>query len=353
MPYSNTVDSYLPLKSIELATKKYQEYFENSCISNNFIRDLVKRKLIKSRSFANIDYVHPAMFTDWLIEHKNKDGRPYQKEGYMDAIDIRKDFKETTSYYAFLPNDIEVLLENNLIGNSVLLEKKKRYILRDELDSFYKKDKLYCHSDIVNLVHTYLHETFGIISVKIEDVLGFDIDNIGSLVYRSYITPIYFSENKTNNSYLSTDREVNNCLLKLKQIIRKNAIIQNQKHIEEGFHFRLKEALTQKALLVNRLKPFHPPSLKKRKSYKQELQRKFTAINEFKKFLQDEVEFIDINTDLNEFIKQLKNYIPSGYGIPIYQNTFTSGLHINKVSVPFDKKIEMYEEALLEHKKIF
>jgi len=351
MPYSNTVDSYLPLKSIEVATKEYQEYFENTHVTKNFIQDLVKRKLLKSRSFANILYIHPSMFDNWLIEHKSKDGRPYQKEDYMDAIDIRKDFEETELYYHFMPKDIEILLENNLIGNSVLLEKKKKYILRDELDSFYEKDKVFCHVDIVNLVSTYIYEIFGVTSIKLEEILGFDIDNIGSLIYRDYITPTYFSDSKTNNAYLSTKPAVDLCLSKLKKLIQKNAKIENQKQIEEGFHFRFTNALTHKALLMNKLKPFNVLSLSKRNQYRQQLQKKFTTVNEFKKFLQHEIEFIDINTNLKDFISQLKELVPFDHDKSIQSINFKR--HLDKVSIPFDREIEMYEEALLDNKNIY
>lgn len=351
MPYFNTVDSYLPLKSIEVATKEYQEYFENTHVTKNFIQDLVKRKLIKSRSFSNIPYVHPTMFDDWLIEHKNKDGRPYQKEDYMDAIDIRKDFELTEAYYNFQPKDIEVLLENNLIGASVLLEKNTRYILRNELDLFYSKEKLFCHTDIVNLLHTYIYETFGATSVDISDILGFDIDKQGSLVQKGYIKPTYSSSSKINHAYLSTEQAVNTCLLELKTLVQKNAKIKQLKQIEEGFHFRATTALTHKALLVNRLKPFNAPSKKQRVQYRQQLQEKFNILNEFKEFLKKELEFIDINTNLNTFIAQLKDIVPSSYKEPIYSSR--SRQYIDKVSIPFDKEIGMYEEALLDNKKIF
>jgi len=348
MPYSDTVDSYLPVKSIEVATKEYQEYFQNTHVTENFMQDLVRRRIIKSRTISSTIYIHPSMFDDWLIQHKNKSGRPYQKEDYMDAIDIRKDFEETESYYNFLPKDIEVLLENNLIGNSMLLEKNRRYILRNELDLFYTKDKLFCHTDIVNLLHSYIHENFGTTSVDISEILGFDIDKI---VYRGYITPTYFSESKINHAYLSTEPAVNICLSKLKKLIQKSAKIKKLEQIEEGFHFRFTNALTHKALLVNRLKPFSLPSTKIRNRDRQKLQEKFTTVNKFKKFLQHEIESIDINTNLKGFISQLKELVPFDHDTPIHSKDLKR--HLDEISIPFDREIEMYEEALLDNKKIF
>lgn len=351
MPYSNSVSNYLPLKSIDIATQEYHEYFGDTHVTSSFILDLTKRNIIKSRQFANIPYIHVAMFDDWLIQHKNKNGRPYQKEGYMDYIDIGKDFECSDKYHNFSPNDIKVLIENKLIGEYVLIEKNKKYILRDNLNLFHQKEKLFCHNDIVKQVDNYIFENFGTISVNRIEILGFDIENVGSLIYRGYIKPKYYSDNCLNHAYLTTQSEVENCMAKLKSLIQFNAKNEKQKQIEAGFHFRLSSALTQKASIVNKLKPFNTPTIEQRKQFRQQLQNKFNVLSKFKTFLKNELEFIDINTNLNDFLLQAKEIIPFDYHDSIYKDN--SLQCIRNVNITFDKEIEMYEEALLDEKKIF
>jgi len=351
MPFSNTVQDYLPLMSIQKATDKFKENCEKNNVLPDFIESVIEREIIQSRYFANTLYIHPQMFNSWLEEHKSKEGRTFQKEGYLDQIDVRKQFELTDKYYYFSEKDIKVLFENELLGKVIPCEKGKDYILETNLDQFYEQDKLFCHIDIVNIVHNYIKDNIGSVPENLLEAVGFDIESNYSLINQGYIKPIYFSDNKANNSYLTTEAEVDNCMAKLIPIIEKNVKAKKERQIVEGFNFRLNDAIKQKAFLVNRLKPFSPPTKKQRSKYRKKLQDKFNVVTELKTFLSNEIENIDINTDLKEFMSQLKSIIPYGYHSKIYPDM--SKLHKNKVKISFDKQIELYEEALLDERKIF
>lgn len=351
MPFSDTVESYLPLTSIGEATDKYKEYFEKDNITPDFIQDLVHREIIQARYFANALYVHPQMFEHWLLEHKNKEGRPFQNEGYMNKVDVRKYLEHTENYYLMSNKDVEVLFENNLLGTPVFLEKNTPYILQSKLNSFCEKDKLFNHADIVNEVKKYVKRNFGVISIPISDVLGFDIEKIGSLIYRGYIKPTYFSTSKVNNAYLVTEDVLSKCMNKLGLLIQENAKASRQKQVLDDFNFRFIRAIEQKAQIRNRLKPFSPPNRITRLKQRMKLQDKFNKIEELKSFLSSSVDDIDINTDFKEFMSEIKSLIPSNHSTAIYPNV--SKVHMDKVSISFDKEIEMYEEALLHEKQAF
>lgn len=351
MPFSNNVSDYIPLLSIENATKKYQEYCDVSNALPSFLQNLCDRDIIQVRYFANEPYIQPKMFDDWLKKHNNKKGRPFQKEGYMDKIDVRKYLEETEKYSFIMSADIDVLFENNLLGKPLCFIRNTPYILKSDLENFYERDKLFCHSDIVNMVENYIKDTFEIVSINLPEIIGFDIEKTNSLIYRNYFKPIFFSNNQLNNSYFVDKKQVDKCMNKLKLLIQKNAKIRKQQIIEEGFKYRFTKALEHKAMIVNRLKPFTQISKKQKWKNKQKLKEKFNVIQEVKVFLSNEIENIDINTDFKLFFDKLRCKVPYDFNHNIYCDM--SKLHLNKVKIPFEKEIEMYEDALLDEKKIF
>lgn len=351
MLFSDTVGSYLPLVSLEEATNKYKVYCEQNNITTEFIDDLAHRKVIQSRYFANSLYIHPLMFENWLTKHKNKQGRPFQNEGYLNTVDVRKYLEETDQYKYIGEKDVKILFENNLLGKVIYCEKNTPYVLKSEVESFCEKDKLFCHNDIVNMVEKYIKKNFGTIYSGLSKVIGFDINNIGSLIYRGYLKADYYSDTKTNNAYFVAEKKAQNCMIKLEALIQKNAKIKRQEKIVDNFHFSLTSALEHKALLVNKLKPFNPPSKTQRWKYRKSIQEKFETIERVKTFLSNEIELFDISTDLDELIVELKSIIPYSYKHNIYINM--SKMHIKKVNVPFDRQLEMYEEAVLDESNIF
>lgn len=345
MYFSNEVQEYIPLLSVADATDRFKE-----CCGINmspiFIESLIERKIIQARPFAKKLFIHPKMFDNLLEKHKNSGSHVFLKEGYIQEIDVRKYLEKTDKYSHIGANDVKVLFEHNLVGTPLYFQNKTQYILESNVEEFCQKDKLFCHSDIIDMITDYLKNNSEVKFDNLLDAVGFDIENPNSLIQRSYLKPKYISNNIFAKSYFVNKAEVDICMGSLKLLIQKNIKNKVQQLVMERFNYKFTVALENKGMIRNRLKPFQPVSKIQKTKNRDRLKEKIHTVNKIKEFLINSIDNIDIHTNFNTFMKELKTLVGYDFDSNIYTNI--SKMNKNKVSISLDEQIQMYEDALLD-----
>ena len=345
MYFSNEVQEYIPLLSVADATDRFKE-----CCGINmspiFIESLIERKIIRARPFAKKLFIHPKMFDNLLEKHKNSGFRVFLKEGYIQEIDVRKYLEKTDKYSRIGANDVKVLFEHNLLGTPLCFQNKTQYILESNVEEFCQKDKLFCHSDIIDMITDYFKDNSEVKFDNLLDAVGFDIENPNSLIQRSYLKPKYISDNILAKSYFANKAEVDICMDSLKLLIQKNIKNKVQQLVMERFNCKFTVALENKAMIINRLKPFYPVSKIQKTKSRDRIKEKIHTANKIKEFLINSIDNIDIHTNFNAFLKELRTLVGYGFDSNIYTNI--SKMNKNKVSISLDEQIQMYEDALFD-----
>ncbi len=345
MCFSNEVQEYIPFLSVAKATDEL-----GKCCKINilpiFIESLIERKIIQTRPFAKKLCIHQKMFDNLLKKHKDSGASIFTKEGYIQEIDVRKYLEKTDKYSRIGANDVKVLFEHNLLGTLLYFQNKTPYVLKSNVEEFYQKDKLFCHSDIIDMITDYFKDNSEGIFDNLSDAVGFDIKDPNSLIQKSYLKPKYIITNIFTKSYFVDKAEVDICIDNLKLLIQKNIKNKVQQLVMEIFNYKFTVALENKAMIRNKLKPFHSVSKIERMKKRYKLKAKFDTVNKVKQFLTTAIDDFDIHTNFNTFLKELNSLVGYGFDSDIYINT--SKIHKNKVSISLDEQIQMYEDALFD-----